>query len=289
MEDFPGREETVVIRLSVVSMLIALAVLAAPVVSTFAQAPDLDPSANPGVPKSKSPAKGVSSRTSARPTTAEAGPELDRPSQADVIKGMLDRKRARAAGKQAARKAKLAYIERWQMKKAQMEMLAMMRQSEIELERARFQAAQMEAAQRQEAEASMVQLERALSNARAIQYQEDAEYMLARDDPEQYRQLVQARIDAYNAQQQAIQNLTQIAARVLQGQRSGSAGVSGGASGSRISSSSNSSQGGSTEQSVTPSNPGGGGTRTQPSPPPSRSTADEARDAQRATAQRYKP
>ena len=106
-----------------------------------------------------------------------------------------------------------------------------LRESEFELEQARWQAARMEAAQRREAEACILQLQNALATARAMEYQEEREYLLARDDPEQYRQLIQARIDADNAQQQAIQSLAQTAARVLREQQGRLASGSGGTPG----------------------------------------------------------
>ena len=167
-----------------------------------------------------------------------------------------------------------ANIERSQMQSMWGEMLAMMRQSERELAWARAQTAQMEANQRWQAEASMRQLDAALANARAFEYEQEREYWLAREDPEQYQQLMQARLEAYNNQQRAIENLTQTVNQVLRARQGGSVSSSPGTSGSTPSNP------GSTVQPYVSNNPGRGGTTpSQPASPPSQGTAGETRRA----------
>ena len=247
-------------RFSPASMLTALAILVAPDVATRAQPPGPESSANAGASGSKTSAKVATPEVTAEPTTAEAEPM---PSQADVSKKVIAARKAKDARKKAAVKAKQANVERLRLQLMWMQMVAMMRQSEIELERARLQAAQMEGAQRREAEASMVQLRTALSNARAMEFQQDRETFLSRDHPDQYRRLVQAQIDAYNAQQQAIRDLTQRVTRVIRERQGGSTTPLAGTTGSA-----RSSQGSTTWHSPTSSNSGGAVTRAQPSPPP---------------------
>jgi len=268
-------------RLSLASMLTALIVLATSVISTFAQTAGAGRPSKASAPRSGKPVENAAPKVAARPTPADAKPG---PSQAEVSKHVLEVKKGKKARKFAAEKAKWATIERSQMQSMWRDMQAMMRQSEMELAWARSQAAQMEANQRWQAVASMRQLDAALSNARACDYEQEREYRLSHEDPEQYQQLMQARFEAYRNQQRAIENLSQTVNQVLQGRQGGSVGSSPGTSGSTPSSS------GSTVQPYVSNNPGRGATTpSQPATSPGQGTSGETRRAQDDAARRYKP
>ena len=299
MDDFSGREENVEIRLSLASMLTALAVLATPVISIRAQAPNPGPSAKAGAPKADASAKDNAPEGVARPTTAEAtlesqsksaGPSSER---AAALKKGVQNKKAKVARKQVYRKQQQAYNERRQEVYERQKMQEMILQANRELESARLQAARMEGIERREAEARMSQLETVLSAARATEYQQQRAYLLARDDPEQYQQYEQARLDAYNAQQQALQTLSQTLAQALRERQarqggslsyspSRSAGRSGGTPESPIPSPDRAGQ------RPRSSDPGPAATTpSQPARPPVQSLADKDRDDQRRMKQRY--
>jgi len=243
-------------------MLTALAVLAAPAVTTIAKEPAVGSTQEPRASK---------------PDKRYYKPAETKETQADVFARRAANKQKGRAAKADLQKRKSEALARQQMQLSWMQMQVTMRQADRELEYARLQAARMEGIERREAQERTIALEAALSEARAMESQRQREYILARDDPEQYRHFLQAQLDAYNAQQQAFQRLGDTLAQALQerrGWQGQSEGIAGGTSGS-ASPPSPAPSPGNVGQPVTPGNAGGGGTYIPPSHSPTQNNTNK--------------